>query len=158
MKPSGRPGTPIEALQARGSFRADRHGPLLSQDSEAPAVAIPAQVEADPHALACWKAAATALAGALRESDALKLAAVCAWYSRFRLYAAAVDARDPLDPESFKLLHMAQCAWKSFDAGAAEFGLSPSSRARLRIGAPKGAGGAASRSRFFPRAPGRAST
>ncbi|MCZ7649289.1 MAG: P27 family phage terminase small subunit [Planctomycetota bacterium] len=134
MKLRGRPRIPVESHIARGTYRKDRHGLPASAAPSRP-LRIPPSVATNPDAAALWRMVNKNLApdGVLKAADAAKLEGLCRWYGLFRRCMAAVERLDALDPDAYRLLIQASMAWRAFDSAAGEFGLSPASRARLKL-------------------------
>lgn len=132
-KPVGRPSKPTAHHRLVGSYRKDRHGGEGERFEPQGELAKPDDLTGDAAVL--WNRIASELeaAGVARGTDATMLGELCRWYGRYREYSAKLDQTNPEDKAAYRLLTMTQLAFKNVASLAVDFGLSPSSRARLPI-------------------------
>jgi P27 family predicted phage terminase small subunit len=156
MSGRGRPRQPDELKILRGTFRADRDGD--------PAEAVPASGAPKPpthlkgDGLKFWKQVVPGLveSGVAKACDAPALAMMCEWWARYRKLSMLLDEDAPennpvaqvlKEKQEYQRLVMLGIAWTNFDKVAARFGLTPSDRAKLRLGGEKKKAGVPSRRR-----------
>lgn len=129
----GRPKKPIEQHKAQGSFRPDRHGPDRSaMKADGRPVKPRGLSKAESWA---WRFIVNDLdrLTVARRLDTPALTALCVWWARYTENAAELAKHLPTDPAYYRLLIQMQMCWKTFDALASKFGLSPSDRTRIRL-------------------------
>ena len=126
---SGRRKLPVSVHIARGTYRRDRHGELPAgpEPSTTGNMFVPEWLS--PAALELWKLLEPMLGPALRPSDSPSFSLLCEKWSL--LGAAIVAAReDPTDkPTRAAVVSYGQL----FTKLAAEFGLDPASREKLKL-------------------------
>lgn len=124
--------TPIRILEARGSTVPGRRGSGVEMEPGAPV--CPAQLSAAAKLI--WRRCVKHLtwAGILCKADEGALAAYCVRLARAWEITAAIEAKGKKkfkgEPE-YKLLRVEASAWQDVARLAAQFGFSPSARARI---------------------------
>ena len=136
---AGRPPTPTPVLQAKGTFRKDRHG----SRSDTPAGPVGDAPEGlCPTAKAEWRRVTATLAKMHvgDEADMTSLAAYCRTWAEWRKLAKITndpnfDYTDESNRKISRLLGQVEDRLCKF---AQQFGLTPSSRARIHVETSEG--------------------
>jgi P27 family predicted phage terminase small subunit len=145
---AGRPRKPDELKILEGTFRKDRDG------DPSQAVQATGEPAPPPHlkgeALAFWSEVVPGLVatGVAKAADAPALAGMCEWWARYRKLARRLDRMTGKAAKAMpQVVMMLGIAWDKFDRVAARFGLTPSDRAKLRLGDQQKTAGVMSRRR-----------
>ena len=141
---------PTELKLIRGTYRADRHGPLDAQARPGGEPTPPRDLRGE--ALRFWKRIVPPLValGVAKAIDTTMLTEACRWWQLYKKFAAHAEGLDPGDKTAMRGLMMATMMWKKVDSILTRFGLSPVDRAGLKVAPPSApSGGKADKSRFF---------
>ena len=146
-----RPRKPLEQHKADGTYRADRHGGVVSADEVAGSGSPQMPTTFKGHAKSCWNSVVKLLVDAkiARAIDTPHLVAMCEWWARYRTVSDAIDKVDPgVDPMLYcRLEGVAVKAWSMFSRIAGRFGMTPADRASLRVDIGEKKKGVAARQR-----------
>ncbi len=145
--PAGRPPKPLEDHELDGTLRADRHGEAVVQFRADGYGEKPADLS--PPASVIWDFIINDLhrANVVKRIDSIELAAGCEWFALYKTNRETLAKFAPDAPEYWRLLLQVNLCWKSFDAVASKFGLTPVARAGLRLPQESKAKGVMTRSR-----------
>lgn len=127
--PAGRPPKPTAQHELDGTFRSDRHGDRADLSWLPGKPVKPKGLDEDSNWL--WDLVVGQLPeGARAAVDAVQLIALCNWWRRYTKYARMMDEEigNPMHVSCMECM-----AWKNFTKLAAEFGLSPAARTRLKV-------------------------
>ena len=144
--PAGRPPLPTKVLQMRGTFRADRHGDPKNEIRFAPLKALPpAPGFLDDVAVYEWNRVGPELVAneLLREVDLADFTFYCTNVARvvacekiIKIKGMTITTPAGFEQARPEVGEARRCA-AEVRKFAAEFGMSPSSRARVRVPTPK---------------------
>lgn len=124
-----RPPKPTAEHRLHGTYRDDRHGLRADGLFTHGEPEKPAWLDDD--ALGAWDTVIAFLPEQIKcELDALMLAGMCDWYSKWRKFSKQITSSDQ---DEYKATMKAAIAWKQFEKCAVKFGLSPVDRARLNV-------------------------
>lgn len=147
--PAGRPPKPLEDHLTDGTYREDRHGPMV--ESIRPEGFPVKPEDLDEAAGAAWEFIINELTrmNVAGKVDSIALAEGCRWLSRYYRFGAVLDgARVSDDVDSaLKLTKLVALCWSKFESTARQFGLTPADRARLKVQPTQKKQGVASRAR-----------
>jgi phage terminase small subunit len=122
----GRPRKNIESLKLHGTFRRDRHSGL--EPEALGELRKPDGLDHDASEL--WdQIAPQARRNGAAESDSALVWGCCLWFSTFQRLRREVESGN----RTYTALLQASTAWRNFTAAATACGLSPASRAALRV-------------------------
>lgn len=136
----GRPRKPTELKLLDGSFRADRDGAaasvVLAEGTPVKPGRLPKQVSA------VWDEIVPEILklGIARTVDATGLGKLCSALARSRTYERIVWRAHLDSAAHYRAAILLKMANKEYDTLAAHFGLTPATRARLRLEKPKATG------------------
>lgn len=135
----GRPPKPTAAHVLEDTHRGDRHGDIDSTWQPDGEPEVPSWLQGD--ALQLWRELSPRLVTSkvATSVDAAELAALCDWWARYREASRVADQiADKRGTDFYRCSILASMAWKNFTKAAANFGLNPADRARLKLpDAPK---------------------
>lgn len=131
--PAGRPRTPTEDLELRGTLRADKNGDRSLEPKFAGEPIKPRGISGD--ADAHWERIVPELVrrGVAKEVNTPLLELLCFWWKRLKRIESQIDQIEESGAEApYKLVMMAATASKQWSSLATECGLTPASKSRIQ--------------------------
>jgi phage terminase small subunit len=128
-----RPRKPVAEHLKNGTYRADRHGPLASDDVPREAFAPPVKpAEMNSDAAAVWDRVIPLLAGSVRDRDSPLLAELCYWWAELERVTAVRDGMVPGEKGYNSILIASGICADKVVKLSEKFGLTPADRAKLK--------------------------
>lgn len=121
-----------------------RRGPQAKQVTTGDVAAkLDSPADLSPAALLVWRAYVPPLKrrGYLLELDAAVLAAFCEYAAQWRAYTTTLSTLTPGSQEHARLSRVANDSHSHMQKAIAELGLSPNSRARMKLASPDDSAG-----------------